>query len=121
MPEKIETVSTTQTSWSSSTVWSDPPILELTFECDATMLLLIFTHCIFVGIGSLRLLLDDTVIPETQMVVNSCMWSPHSVAIKTKGIHTLKMQMISNEQGVTVYGYGRRMSILKGFYQGGTT
>jgi hypothetical protein len=136
-PEKIETMLATELAWSNQT-WTD--ILELGFECESTMLCMIFAH----ARGSIKkdsgtaeanaeykLLLDDSDISGTfgwigkvEMAPNEILrgcYSSHSVAIITKGTHTVKMQMIANIAGSTARAYDRRISILKGFYQGGAT
>jgi hypothetical protein len=134
-PEKIETQSTTEVAWSQQT-WTT--VLELTFECESTMLLLILAHAVgrlySTEAGhkgfSFRLTLDDTELYDTNMRFigyhsaanyRQDNYSVHNVAIKTKGSHSLKLQMYTESLNCILYTYGRRLSILKGFYQGGTT
>jgi hypothetical protein len=134
-PEKIETQSTTEVAWSQQAYTI---VLELTFECESTMLLLILAHAqgrlYSTDAGhkgfSFRLTLDDTELPDTVMRFigyhsagnyRQDNYSVHNVAIKTKGSHSLKLQMYTESSNCILYTYGRRLSILKGFYQGGTT
>jgi hypothetical protein len=139
MPEKIETISTTEIAWSSPDTWTD--ILNLTFECESTMLCIIFADArarIYKDSGTaesaswFKLLLDDNQISGTFGWIGKVPlaagedlrgnYSIHSVAIPTKGSHTIKMQMKAGiVSGSTSYAYDRRLSVLKGFYQGGTT
>jgi len=134
-PEKIETQSTTEVAWSQQAYTT---VLELTFECESTMLLLILAHAqgrlYSVDAGhkgfSFRLTLDDVELSDTVMRFigyhsagnyRQDNYSVHNVAIKTKGSHSLKLQMYTESSNCILYTYGRRLSILKGFYQGGTT
>lgn len=135
-PEKIETVSTTVYAWS-STDWTD--ILSLQFECESSMLALIFGYAYFnytnnesqnVKGASFRLLMDDVQITGTMGETSSLVptggllygtYHIHTVAIKEKGTHVLKLQTRALTTYNSVGVYDRRLSILKGFYQGGTT
>jgi len=131
MPEKIETQSTTQYAWSSS---DETTILSLSFEGDSTMLLLILADCqlscydpVFAGVKLYLdgVLLDDTVAQIGVTHLTAPYWysnySVHSVQIVTKGSHTLIMKFRSSVTNYYVYADARRLSILKSFYQGGTT
>jgi len=129
MPEKIETISTSTYAWS-STEWTD--ILTLNFECESTMLIILFADISYVRTYNasddvlLVLAMDDSQLSETASAIGSngtikTPYSMHSVQIPTKGSHHIDLKMKSAISGHTVEAYGRRLSILKGFYQGGTT
>jgi hypothetical protein len=137
MPEKIETMASSELAWSSQD-WTD--ILELGFECESTMLCIILIDArgsIKKDAGTAeanaeyRLLLDGNYISGTfgwigkvEFTVNEALhghYSMHTVAVVPKGSHTLTMQMIANIGGSTARAYDRRLTIIKGFYQGGTT
>jgi hypothetical protein len=133
MPEKIETISTTEVSWSSDT-WTN--ILELGFECESKMICLMFATIDVRAVrasagyasGLFQLTLDGTELPATLMNAGA---DPilliddnidiHTIAIVDKGSHTFRMRMCAGTVNTTVYAFHRRLSILKGFYQGGTT
>lgn len=136
-PEKIETVSTTEIAWSNQT-WTD--ILSLGFECESTMLCLIFAEAraaVTKDSGTaetnaeFKLLMDGYDISGTFGWVGFVELSPsqsirghystHTVQVLAKGSHTLKLQMIANIAGSTARAWDKRLSILKGFYQGGST
>lgn len=125
MPEKIETIATSEYAWSSGT-WTD--ILTLNFDCDSKMLCLIFTGCMFQPIPdyqmSWRVQLDDVTL-DTAFQINGDIFyihqGHHYVEIVDKGSHTLKIQMIRDTGTGTIKVFARRLSIIKGFYQGGTT
>jgi hypothetical protein len=137
MPEKIETIATSSYAWSSIN-WTD--LLELTFECESTMLCTIFAHCssaavnktgaaIDVGVD-MKLTLDGTDIDETAFSLLDyepnnygfdMVYSVHSVKIMAKGSHSLKIRARTYRADVDSQFLGRRLTILKGFYQGGTT
>jgi hypothetical protein len=132
-PEKIETTATSQSAWS-STNWTD--VLELAFECESTMLCIGFAHAdagLFHS-GSTQfndtnweLTLDGNAVPATYAYLGGMgeqwegMYSAHVVLIVAKGSHTLRMRMRAAFVGVTAYARHRRLTILKGFYQGGAT
>jgi hypothetical protein len=132
-PEKIETCSATDISWTQES-WTT--ILELaSVECEGSMLLFMFAHCdveVYAQTqsASLRLTLDDVELTETNMDfgigdwatygLKSC-YSCHAVKIVPKGLHSLKLQLASGTADHTVLGKARRISVLKGFYQGGNT
>jgi hypothetical protein len=137
MPEKIETMASSELAWSSQD-WTD--ILSLGFECESTMLCIILIDArgsIKKDAGTAeanaeyRLLLDGNYISGTfgwigkvEFTVNEALhghYSMHTVAIVPKGSHTLTMQMIANIGGSTARAYDRRLTIIKGFYQGGAT
>jgi len=137
MPEKIETMASSELAWSSQD-WTD--ILSLGFECESTMLCIILIDArgsIKKDAGTAeanaeyRLLLDGNYMSGTfgwigkvEFTVNEILhghYSMHTVAIVPKGSHTLTMQMIANIGGSTARAYDRRLTIIKGFYQGGTT
>jgi len=141
MPTKIDTESTTQVAWSSDTNWTD--ILELAFECESKMILFIHAYTKVTvykeasadhkQIGSdFKLTLDGTDVDTTSGHVASdepatlgywlkSGYSCHDVLIVEKGSHTLRIAVrMMGGTGVTAYYYDRRLSILKGFYQGGT-
>jgi hypothetical protein len=122
-PEKIETTSATTVSWASAS-WTD--ILTLNLECESTMLLLIFAHChCYNGDASdqgFLLHFDDVSLAETYVIHDGRgNYSVHSVKIATRGSHHIDMKMVRGGSSGTVYGYERRLTTLKGFYQGGTT
>jgi len=134
MPEKIETASATDYSWSSQTYTT---ILQLDFECESTMLLLILAHChVWSGLDrevvDVRLTLDDVELNDSRIYLGSTdpisasanlydCYSVHSVRIVVKGSHSLKLQMASGTTNFhTIYAKTRRLSIIKSFYQGGT-
>jgi hypothetical protein len=135
-PEKLETMSTTSLSWS-STDWTN--VLDLQFECESTMLIVAFafmdTEMYRASAGSLfgfvKLTLDDVDLPATQAVLYedggnglTAFEVPvhiHTVFTALKGVHHLKIAMRVYSSSYTIWGYSRRLSILKGFYQGGTT
>lgn len=144
-PEKIDTEMATTVSWSSDLNWTDdsndPLHLEVT--CDSKMLLFINAYCRLSTwkepstsgkqIGSaFKLVIDTTDLPATEGHIanwadaSSGYWvkgvySCHTVAILEKGIHTIKLRVrMMGGTGVTAYFYDRRLSALKGFYQGGT-
>jgi len=138
-PDKLETTSTTSTSWS-QTSWTD--ILSLQFECESVMLCFISAYAysrVYNGTGSaqecvgmFRIIYDGTPISATIGDIGGYTrntkyfrspYSSHTVKIANKGTHTVKIQMcvyipVSN---ATVYAFDRRLTIIKGFYQGGTT
>jgi hypothetical protein len=137
MPEKIETALATDFSWS-STEWTD--ILELPFTCDSKMLLFIHAYVhgfIFNNTGNPAtihrvhyLTLDGNGLPVTDCVIGgycpnqsqfNAPYSVHTVAIVEKGSHTIKIRMRAMLANTTAWAFDRRLSILKGFYQGGTT
>ena len=77
-----------------------------------------------------KLVLDDTEIPavfhEAKLyAVNGeyTKWNyaPHAVITTTKGSHTIKLQIKNFIENTALYAWHRRLSIIKGFYQGGTT
>jgi hypothetical protein len=136
-PEKIETSQATTLSWS-STAWTD--ILELPFECESTMLLLI--HGYANGYihndetspklceRSHDLTLDGNPLPVTLAWIGgyclnnswlSAPYSVHTIAIVEKGSHIIRLRMKANVINSTANAYERRLSMLKGFYQGGST
>jgi hypothetical protein len=128
MPEKIETTSATTISWS-STDWTD--ILDLSFECESTMLIFGFVYCRVGDPNGAGLNIkvrdeNDNYVPTTYgyfytgSVLRSC-YSSHFLMIIEKGTHHVKISIASNTSDVLVYAYDRRLSLLKGFYQGGTT
>jgi hypothetical protein len=135
-PEKIETSLATDVAWSSNAYTT---ILTLdNIQCESTMLLLIFAHChVWSGLDreivDIRVTLDDTELPESRMYLGTTdpisasanlydCYSMHSVAIVPKGSHSLKLQIAAYSTNIhTVYAKRRRLSVLKGFYQGGTT
>lgn len=122
-PEKLETMSATTVSWTSGS-WTD--ILTLNVECESTMLLLIFAHCHCYNATATavvhRLNIDDVPLTDTYVEHYSRgNYSVHSVKIATKGSHHIDMTMALGGAGGTVYGYERRVTVLKSFYQGGTT
>ena len=137
-PEKIETTASSQLSWSQQTY---TPVLELTFECESTMLLFInafaagFVHNDGASNGSLCLIefmltIDNNDVLQTPASLGcplnqgSYFYSPyntHSVAVIAKGSHTLRLLMLAVYAGTTAYCHNRRLTIIKGFYQGGTT
>jgi len=135
-PEKIETSLATDTSWSSDT-WTT--VLTLPFDCDSTMLCLVFVYAQSqvvrptegIAIAYFRLLLDDSEMPITNGWIgsNQCHanqqltgdYSLHTIAIVVKGTHNIKLQMKCYASSMIVYAYNRRLSVLKGFYNGGTT
>jgi hypothetical protein len=135
MPEKIETQSTTEVAWSQQ-AWTT--VLDLNFECESTMLLTVLAHAVgrlySTDSGhkgfSFRITLDDTELYDATMRFigyhqagnyRQDNYSVHNVAIKEKGSHSLKLQMYTESLNCNLYTYGRRLSILKGFYKGGTT
>jgi hypothetical protein len=132
MPEKIDTTALTEYSWSSES-WTD--ILTLTFDCEAKMLLFILAHaeidCWDCKYGYVRLVMDSTEIPASYMSLgrldgsNSASffgcYSTNNVLIVEKGSHTLKLQLASYVADKIVAARSRRLTILKGFYQGGAT
>lgn len=138
MPEKIETIATSELSWSSDT-YTD--ILTLNFECESTMLLLIFAYCNCyvqntsgsdkVSSALFRLYIDTTFVTASHGQLGGhtvasgglhhSNYSCHSVQVVEKGSHTLKLKMATGELNTTAYAISRRLTILKGFYQGGTT
>lgn len=136
MPEKIETMASSELAWSSQD-WTD--ILSLGFECESTMLCIILIDArgsIAKDAGTAeanaeyRLLLNGNYISGTfgwigkhEFTAGEILhghYSMHTVAIVPKGSHTLTMQMIANIGGSTARAYDRRLTIIKGFYQGGT-
>ena len=133
MPDKIETTSTTTVSWSSDT-WTN--VLELSFECESTQLCIIFATIDGSVVrsssgyaqGLFQLTIDGTELPATLMSIGADSIvkthdnvSIHTVAIVEKGSHTLRIRMSAQTGSTTVYAFHRRLSILKSFYQGGTT
>lgn len=135
-PEKLETLSTTSVSWS-STDWTN--VLDLQFECESTMLIVAFafmdTELYRASAGSLfgyvKLTLDDVDLPATQTAIYedggtglTAFEVPvhiHTVFTAPKGIHHLKIAMCVYSSSYTIWGFARRLSVLKGYYQGGTT
>jgi len=144
-PEKIDTEMATTVSWSSDLNWTDdsndPLHLEVT--CDSKMLLFVNAYCrlstykdtstLGKQIGSaFKLVVDTTDLPATEGHIanwadaSSGYWvkgvySCHTVVILEKGVHTIKLRVrMMGGTGVTAYFYERRLSALKGFYQGGT-
>jgi hypothetical protein len=137
MPEKIETELATDFSWS-STEWTD--ILELSFECESKMLLFIHAYTngnVFNATGSAGtvnkahyLTIDGNSVPATDCIIGgycpnnaqfSAPYSVHAVAIVEKGSHTLKIRMRAMVANTTAWAFDRRLTIIKGFYQGGTS
>lgn len=138
MPEKIETTSTSEVSWSTYPDWTN--ILQLDFECESKMLCIILAHS-KIGIErdvggyaaqvNVKLTLDDGDVSATLGSVGKKdlaegealygTYAVHTVAIVEKGSHSLKILMRPNAPNSTAYGYDRQLVILKGFYQGGTT
>ena len=135
-PEKIETVLTTATSWS-STDYTD--ILQLDFDCEATMLILAFGFASVYAyrsadgiiLGEIQLTVDDTPISGTHSffgvgetvsnlrTIHHC-FHTHTVLVLTKGTHHVEIQFRVTA-GTSVYAHDRRLTIIKGFYKGGTT
>jgi len=138
MPEKIETEASDEQSWA-QTSWT--PILELGFTCESTMLCFIHAYvrgsCTNIGSGNLigenRLILElDGTNIETTFGIIGFAWlvpnglirgtyCPHTVAIIQKGMHTLKIKMRTLSTDIVAYAVDRRLSVIKGMYQGGTT
>jgi len=125
MPEKIETVSTTQIAWSSSDFTT---ILELSFECESTMMCLIFSSCHFQNQPNYQMdwqvTLDDVTLDSTFQIAGDILYiaqGTHFVKIVEKGSHTLKLQMRRASGSGVIYATTRRLTILKSFYRGGTT
>jgi hypothetical protein len=136
-PEKIETESAVDIAIS-DTFFTD--ILELPFECESTMLLFISAYVngyIYNNSANPaamykvhRLLLDGNYVPVTYCTIGGyCLsashldapYSIHTVAIVVKGSHVLKIQMCAVQINSIAYAIQRRLTILKGFYQGGST
>jgi hypothetical protein len=136
-PEKLETESAVDIAIS-DTFFTD--ILELPFQCDSTMLIFINAYVngyIYNNSANPaamyrlhRLLLDGNYVPVTYgMIGGYCLsashfdapYSIHTVAIVGKGSHVLKIQMCAVQINSIAYAIQRRLTILKGFYQGGTT
>ena len=140
-PEKIET--------SASSDWAIvndnwQTILKLeNFECDSTMLLFILAHagevrCSNDGVKarcylSIDATSDDDqyesgLLTETRGYMgcdghpSNNHYSVHSVKVLAKGLHTLRLhaKRYVATSGNVIF-VGRRLTILKGFYQGGTT
>lgn len=133
MPEKIETTSATEFSWSQID-WTN--ILELSIECESKMLLFIQGFARLevskategVTYGYIQLTIDDSEISATNMTFGAYpvyQWygdyGVHSVAALDKGIHTLRMRFRSYSTEITVKARDRRLTVLKSFYQGGAT
>ena len=138
MPEKLETTLSTSLSWTYDT-WTD--VLELVFDCESKMMCLIFgyanamIHNDNAGIQDctmgLELNIDGAYIAGTLGYVgleslaasghlHGC-YGTHTVIILEKGSHTLKMRIARLAGDATAYVTERRITILKGFYQGGAT
>jgi hypothetical protein len=132
MPQKIETMLSTELAWSSLD-WTN--ILELSFECENKELVFALVHSAMhtydVGYGYFRLLIDDNILPESQIELGRSdgsgtasfygNYATNNVAILEKGSHILKVQMCTGVTGKTVYAKARRITILKGFYAGGAS
>jgi hypothetical protein len=137
-PEKIETVALTELGWSS---FSYTDILQLDFTCESTMLIILFAFAaIYTGnntggthwhTGTEAILqLDGTDQMNTWAIMAGYMdnghliytpYHSHTVLIVPKGAHSIKMRMRPRGLDFTSYTQARRLTILKGFYQGGTT
>jgi hypothetical protein len=138
MPEKIETTATTEYAWSDQTF---TVVLELSFECESTMLLFISAFAAgqiknvsladwSMCLANFHLKIDGTFVATTEALLGAPLqqgkkflapYSTHSVAILPKGSHTLQLCMRAEYSGTTGYCTSRRLTIMKGFYQGGTT
>jgi hypothetical protein len=137
MPQKIDTISATEIAWTSGE-FTD--ILSLAFECESTMLCFIYADArgsIIQGSGVIdavalfRLVVDESELTATKGYIGERLpttgdylygcYSMHTVVTITKGLHTLRMQMAVAYTTSTAKAYDRRLSIIKGFYQGGTT
>ena len=132
MPSKIETVATTEYSWTSEN-WTT--ILELAFECENKELLFILAHAEIdiwdAKYAYFRLVMDSTEIPASYMALgrvdgsNSASffgcYATNNVLIVEKGSHALKLQIASYITDKIVAARSRRLTIQKGFYQGGAT
>lgn len=136
-PEKIETTATTEYAWSDQTF---TVVLELSFECESTMLLFISAFAAAqiknvsladwsMCLANFHLKIDGSFIATTEALLGSPLqqgkkflapYSTHSVAILPKGSHTLQLCMRAEYSGTTSYCTSRRLTIMKGFYQGGT-
>jgi hypothetical protein len=138
-PEKIETNAITEFSVISDT-WQTVLKLE-SFECESTMLLLIFSHVTDVHLGGTGMTLafylsvdapndDDQTqtgkLTDTygNLSTNSSIAdlpiSLHSIAILAKGLHTLRLH-VRKIGSYSIVIYQRRLSMIKSFYQGGTS
>jgi len=136
MPEKIETESATDLAWGDS----DPVvILELPFECESKTICLIHACADLATKNTdastqsakteVLLDIDTTTVPASKQKVGfSALPSNHliygcysttSIVILEKGKHLLKMWLTLTGVSVDSYAYHRRITILKGFYQGG--
>lgn len=137
MPDRIETVATSSYAWSNVT-WTD--ILQLDFACDAKTLCFIFGFCFSeiendsggqaIRYAMHRLILDgNEIIPTLARMGTStpngatfdATYHVHTLYIAEKGSHTLKLQLSVSANDSTARAYERRLTILRGFYQGGTT
>ena len=132
MPSKIETVATTEYSWTSEN-WTT--ILELGFECENKEILFILAHAEIdiwdAKYAYFRLVMDSTEIPASYMALGrvdgsntasffGC-YSTNNVLIVEKGQHALKLQLASYITDKIVAARSRRLTIQKGFYQGGAS
>jgi hypothetical protein len=137
-PEKIETTATTEYAWSDQTF---TVVLELSFECESTMLLFISAFAAgqiknvsladwSMCLANFHLKIDGSFVATTEALLGSPLqqgkkflasYSTHSVAILPKGSHTLQLCMRAEYSGTTAYCTSRRLTIMKGFYQGGAT
>ena len=133
MPSQIDTEETSSYAWSST----DPTeILTLTFECESKMLCIILAFTRLVAMraaagddrGQIWLRIDEGDATKTygKFGTSSSIeihdtYHVHKIEILAKGSHTIDVVFKALSADTTVYAYDRRITVIKGFYQGGTT